>query len=79
MAFGKMNIMINGCKINVMENGSVVSFQKTVQKRKRNSYKESFGFGFQCGDGCYLYGELSGIQDQDGIDAISSKNNHPLI
>ncbi|RDU38271.1 hypothetical protein DRW41_01495 [Neobacillus piezotolerans] len=75
MAIGRITININGCKINSMENGSVVSLKGTVQKRKTNSYKESFGYGYQNGDGVFIHGEASAILDQDIVDSIRRKGS----
>ncbi|WP_053365908.1 hypothetical protein [Bacillus sp. FJAT-27245] len=75
MAPGRIIINIQGCKINSIENGSLVSLRGTVQKRKTNSYKESFGYGYQNGDGCFMHGEASGILDQDIVDSIRRKGN----
>lgn len=75
MALGRVTININRCKINSIENGSLVSLRGTVQKRKKNAYKQSFGYGLQTGDGCFMHGEVSGILDQDYSDSNRRKGN----
>ncbi|CEG28684.1 hypothetical protein [Bacillus sp. B-jedd] len=78
MVFKSTNIFIHNVKINVMENGAIVSLTRTRQVRKANHYKESFGFGVQGGDGVTLLGETSMVNDPDMVDHNSIKENRPF-
>lgn len=79
MVFKSTNILINNLKINVLENGAIVSLTRTIQVRKANHYKESFGFGIQGGDGALLIGETNIVNDRDMVDHNSQKENRPFI
>lgn len=78
MVFKSTNIFIQNVKINVMENGTIVSLTRTRQVRKANHYKESFGFGLQGGDRAILLGEISMLIDPDLVDHSSKKENRPF-